>query len=261
MFELTHTAELAHWKGDAQDPRLALVHRRTAPVHRARMQPFAAVRGTCRRRRQSAPAVAGSAIAMAAVALLLAGSALLAFHAPGGTGPAAAADAASAEPHRATSRSRCCPSWTCRPSRDQEYFADGLSEEILNVLAQLKELRVAGRTSIFSFKGRNEDLRVIGETLGVATLLEGSVRKSGDRLRITAQLINAQVRLSPVVQDLRTRARGYLRHPGRHREIGRRITAGFARRRRVREPAGLYAQRGSLRRSPCGPTGNFARHS
>ena len=75
--------------------------------------------------------------------------------------------------------------------KDQEYFADGLSEELLNLLAKLPELRVIGRTSSFQFKGRNEDLRAIGEKLNVAHLLEGSVRKSGDKLRITAQLIRA----------------------------------------------------------------------
>jgi TolB-like protein/Tfp pilus assembly protein PilF len=72
-----------------------------------------------------------------------------------------------------------------------EYFSDGLSEELLNVLAKLPELRVIGRTSSFQFKGRNEDLRVIGEKLNVAHILEGSVRKSGNKVRITAQLIKA----------------------------------------------------------------------
>ena len=72
---------------------------------------------------------------------------------------------------------------------EQEYFSDGISEEILNALAKIQELKVAGRTSSFSFKGKNEDLRLIGEALGVAHILEGSVRKSGNQLRITAQLI------------------------------------------------------------------------
>ena len=75
--------------------------------------------------------------------------------------------------------------------KDQEYFADGLSEEVLNLLAKLPELRVIGRTSSFQFKGRNEDLRAIGEKLNVAHILEGSVRKSGEKLRITVQLIRA----------------------------------------------------------------------
>jgi TolB-like protein/Tfp pilus assembly protein PilF len=72
---------------------------------------------------------------------------------------------------------------------DNEYFSDGVSEEILNALAQVKDLKVAGRTSSFYYKGRNEPLPAIGATLGVAHVLEGSVRKQGDRLRITAQLI------------------------------------------------------------------------
>lgn len=76
-------------------------------------------------------------------------------------------------------------SWT----RDQEYLADGLAEEILNQLAQASALRVVGRTSSFSFKGKSEDLRVIAGKLGVDYLLEGSVRKDGEDLRVTAQLV------------------------------------------------------------------------
>jgi TolB-like protein len=75
--------------------------------------------------------------------------------------------------------------------QEQEYFSDGLTEELLNQLAQVNGLQVAGRTSSFAFKDRNEDLRAIGETLGVAHILEGSVRKNGNELRITAQLVKA----------------------------------------------------------------------
>ena len=75
--------------------------------------------------------------------------------------------------------------------KDNEYFSDGLSEELLNTLARIPELRVIGRTSSFQFKGKTEDLRAIGQKLNVATLLEGSVRKAGNRVRITAQLVNA----------------------------------------------------------------------
>jgi len=77
------------------------------------------------------------------------------------------------------------------PNHDQQYFSDGMSEEILNALAQVTDLKVAGRTSSFYFKERNEDLRTIGRTLGVAHILEGSVRKQGEKVRITAQLIRA----------------------------------------------------------------------
>lgn len=73
---------------------------------------------------------------------------------------------------------------------DAEYFADGLTEELINGLAQLPDLKVVGRTSTFYFKGRNEDLREIGRKLGVAHVLEGSVRRSGERLRVTAQLVS-----------------------------------------------------------------------
>lgn len=75
---------------------------------------------------------------------------------------------------------------------DQEYFADGLAEELLNALAQVEGLRVAARTSSFAFKGRDRDAREIGRTLGVNTLLEGSVRKAGDSVRISAQLVDAE---------------------------------------------------------------------
>ncbi len=75
---------------------------------------------------------------------------------------------------------------------EQEFFSDGISEEILNALAKVKELKVAGRTSSFAFKGKDQDLRQIGEALGVAHILEGSVRKSGATVRITAQLIQVE---------------------------------------------------------------------
>ena len=73
---------------------------------------------------------------------------------------------------------------------EQEYFSDGIAEEILNGLVQVPDLRVAARTSAFSFKGKDVDISQIGDTLNVNHVLEGSVRKAGDRLRITAQLIS-----------------------------------------------------------------------
>jgi TolB-like protein/tRNA A-37 threonylcarbamoyl transferase component Bud32 len=75
---------------------------------------------------------------------------------------------------------------------DDEYFSDGLAEEIINLLAQVAGLKVIARTSAFAFKGKNEDIRKIAETLGVSNVLEGSVRRAGTRLRVTAQLIQAQ---------------------------------------------------------------------
>jgi TolB-like protein/Flp pilus assembly protein TadD len=76
--------------------------------------------------------------------------------------------------------------------KDQEYFGDGMAEEIIDLLAKTPKLRVIGRTSAFQFKGKTQDLRSIGSQLGVAYLLEGSVRKSGDRVRVTAQLIDSR---------------------------------------------------------------------
>ena len=74
---------------------------------------------------------------------------------------------------------------------DDEYFSDGLAEEIINALAQMSGLKVIARTSAFAFKGKNEDIRRIADTLGVNTVLEGSVRRGGSRIRVTAQLIQA----------------------------------------------------------------------
>ncbi len=74
---------------------------------------------------------------------------------------------------------------------ENEYFSDGISEEILNALTSVEGLQVSARTSSFSFKGKNEDVRQVGIKLGVSTVLEGSVRRSGKRIRITTQLVNA----------------------------------------------------------------------
>ncbi len=75
--------------------------------------------------------------------------------------------------------------------KEQEYFSDGLAEEIINALVKVPGLKVIARTSAFAFKGQNIDIRKIAETLGVTTVLEGSVRRSGNRIRVTAQLITA----------------------------------------------------------------------
>jgi TolB-like protein/DNA-binding winged helix-turn-helix (wHTH) protein/Tfp pilus assembly protein PilF len=77
------------------------------------------------------------------------------------------------------------------PGKDQEYFSDGLTEELITDLTKIPGLKVVARSSSFRFKGKNEDLRSVGQMLGVATVLEGSVRKDGNRVRITAMLIKA----------------------------------------------------------------------
>ena len=103
---------------------------------------------------------------------------------------------------RGSARGSAAPSTAAGPSiavlpfanmsadKDQEYFADGVTEEILNSLAHVEGLRVIGRTSSFYFKGRNEDLASIARKLAVGAVLEGSVRKDGNRVRVTAQLLD-----------------------------------------------------------------------
>ena len=139
-----------------------------------------------------------SGVELLILSLLLAiGGALLWKFAPKSPVSAAASamTAASAAPvaNTAPAKSIAVLAFTdLSPQHDQEYFSDGMAEEILNALAQVKDMKVAGRTSSFFYKGRNEDLRTIGKALDVANVLEGSVRKQGDKVRITAQLIRSE---------------------------------------------------------------------
>jgi TolB-like protein len=95
---------------------------------------------------------------------------------------------------------------------ENEYFSDGMTEEIINALAKVPGVQVASRTSSFAFKGKQVDIRQVGEKLGVASVLEGSVRKVGNRIRITAQLVNVENGYH--LGDLRSPARRRLRDPG-----------------------------------------------
>lgn len=107
---------------------------------------------------------------------------------------ATVADTTSATPENDFQTIAVLPFVNMSEDSSNEYFSDGLTEELLNILAKIKELRVAGRTSSFAFKGQHDDLRLIGEKLNVATILEGSVRRDDkrNRVRITAQLINVE---------------------------------------------------------------------
>jgi serine/threonine-protein kinase len=154
-------------------------------------------------RTSSASGVAATPARRARSALLLIGVGLL-FAVPGwawyawrdrarpGAGPAGGG----ATPLQGPAGTTAAPSIAVLPfadlseKHDQEYFADGMSEEILNALAQVEGLHVAGRTSSFSFKGKGEDLRVIGQKLNVTAVLEGSVRKEDGRVRVVAQVVN-----------------------------------------------------------------------
>jgi len=100
-------------------------------------------------------------------------------------------EASSSSPTRSDNSIAVLPFSDLSENKDQEYFSDGLSEELIDHLAQNTELKVVARSSSFAFKDKNEDVRAIAATLGVTNLLQGSVRKAGDRLRITARLIRA----------------------------------------------------------------------
>ena len=91
--------------------------------------------------------------------------------------------------HRAIRSIAVLPFADMSPSKDQDYFCEGIAEEIINALTKIDALQVASRSSAFAFKGKNQDIRQVGEQLNVATVMEGSVRKAGNRIRITAQLI------------------------------------------------------------------------
>lgn len=110
---------------------------------------------------------------------------------PGSSSRAASAPAAEADRPRPEKSVAVLPFADMSPDRDHDYFGEGLAEEVLNALAQLEDLEVASRTSAFAYQRRDADIREIGRDLGVATVVEGSVRRAGDRLRITAQLVEA----------------------------------------------------------------------
>ncbi|MEO7135855.1 MAG: protein kinase [Vicinamibacterales bacterium] len=121
---------------------------------------------------------AGAAVALIAVAF--------------GIGRGVIPDLSVATPSAGSRSIAVLPLIDLSPEQDQEYFADGLTEELLGLLGKNTQLRVAGRTSVFRFKNTKENSRAIGRALGVSTLLEGSVRRSGNRARIAVQLINAE---------------------------------------------------------------------
>jgi TolB-like protein len=136
-------------------------------------------------------------LAILTLLLLLGGGAFWSYQRTNEGGDAAPTTVSPTGPPTSFAVSDARPSLAVLPfvdlsqARDQEYLGDGLAEEILNQVAQIPALRLVGRTSSFSFKGKNEDLRTIGGKLGVGHLLEGSVRKDGDQLRVTAQLVRA----------------------------------------------------------------------
>jgi TolB-like protein len=155
MFELMHTADLCHWSGDPNDlvwQTYLFGLRQLVEAGTGSPDSPAESRQAITRVKETAAAVSAAG-GLASIAVL--------------------------------------PFANLSGDKEQEYFSDGLAEEIINTLAQIPRLKVIARTSAFAFKGQNTDIRRIAETLGVANILEGSVRRSGNRIRVTAQLITA----------------------------------------------------------------------
>jgi TolB-like protein/tetratricopeptide (TPR) repeat protein len=188
MFELTHTADLSGWSGESGDPRWrSFIEGLRRTVGGTAAPPVSGSVTAANRALalQASPAPGGLRrsvvwIALAIAALAIAAGLVWYLH-DRRPGPASAA----------VDRSiAVLPFENFSSDADQDHFADGLTEEILNSLARVPDLQVTARTSAFAFKGKSEDLKAVGKTLGVAHVLEGSVRRSGDQLRITTQLIN-----------------------------------------------------------------------
>ena len=138
--------------------------------------------------------ISGAELSILIALLLVGGSVLWWASRMGSTHVAstAAADATHFNPPLGDKSIAVLPFVDMSEKKDQEYFADGLAEEVLSLLATLPELKVISRTSSFQFKGHNADLRTVGAQLGAAYVVEGSVRRYGDRVRVTAQLISTQ---------------------------------------------------------------------
>jgi TolB-like protein/tetratricopeptide (TPR) repeat protein len=178
MFELTHTADLVNWSGDPADSRWRSF--------------VAGLRRSVGATTQSTPVIAPAAppartwrkrtVWTSLVVAVLAIAAGIAWYLRDGRSGTASA---------AVDRSiAVLPFENFSADAEQDHFADGLTEEILNSLARIPDLQVTARTSAFAFRGKSGDLKAVGRTLGVAHVLEGSVRRSGDQLRITTQLID-----------------------------------------------------------------------
>jgi TolB-like protein len=193
MFELRQSADLAGWQGATSDPRWTafvedLRYRLRRPAEAVSPPPVPASAPAPEPARSGRNRVALAAMALLVLALLGAGLWRLA------SSPERAAPQAGPEPEPASEQAATLavlPFANLSSDPEQEHFADGLTEELLNSLARIDGLQVTSRTSAFYFKGRSDELKVIGEKLGVDNLLEGSVRKDGNQLRITAQLIKA----------------------------------------------------------------------
>ncbi len=193
-FRSFQTIDLANWHGDRTAPEfLDLVRALKARISGEAPPPIslAAPTSFARWRKHRLPIVAVAAAALA----IIAGAVFFPRETTTTLAPTAQAGASPAAPSERPAESvglAVIPFTNLSSDPEQEHFVDGLTEELLNWLGNVEGLRVPGRTSAFQFKGKSDDLRAIGERLAVDYLLEGSVRRSGSSLRITAQLIDAK---------------------------------------------------------------------
>ena len=178
--------------------------------------------------------VAGLAVVAVALAALLADKFWLAKHVTAGQPTTAATNVVSDK------SIAVLPFTDMSEKKDQEYFGDGMAEEILDLLAKIPGLTVIGRTSSFQFKGKNADLRTIGTQLNAAYVLEGSVRRSGDQVRITAQLINTRTGTHEWSET-------YDRHIGDVLKLQDAIAAGVARELQLTIAPGYLNSRSSIK--------------
>jgi TolB-like protein len=196
MFELTHTADLSGWNGDvAAAPWRGFIEglRRTTGNATSSLATLGAPASVATPASRPRPRAAIAWTAVAAAVLLVAGLYWTFHNREVNTATAVAGSpAATAATPAPLASIAVLPFRDMSQNKDQEYFADGVTEEILNTLAGLKDLKVTARTSAFAFKGKDVDLRAVGDTLGVQHILEGSIRKEGETLRITAQLIDVK---------------------------------------------------------------------
>jgi len=201
MFELTHTADLSHWQGSAGDPVwqafLADVRRFVQNEARPQDSPKSTIAAPRLQPRTRVAAVVGLAVVLAIGLVLYFGQVFKTADTVASGQAVVRASEVSVRPGVAQADlTSLAPSIAVLPfanmsgDPEQEYFADGVAEEILNALSRISQLQVRGRTSSFYFKGRNEDLQSIAAQLNVDHILEGSVRKDGDKVRITVQLIH-----------------------------------------------------------------------
>jgi TolB-like protein/Tfp pilus assembly protein PilF len=203
----------------------------TQPSTEARLETGASTTAKVSSRRSGA-LVALAVITMAALAYVVADKFWLSKRVASLPSPAATASP--------TSSIAVLPFTDMSEKHDQEYFGDGMAEEILNLLAKIPGLTVIGRTSSFQFKGKNEDLRTIGSKLNAAYVLEGSVRTAGDDVRVTAQLINTTT-------GAHEWSESYERHIGDVLKLQDAIAATVARQLELTVPVNASALRASLK--------------